>query len=129
MHPRRNLDGCGCAVGGHREQGKECPRGEILRHPNRATGGGWAPSTGQSPSDENVVSESVLMVAGERFRASLRSRRGHLYEYDYTWLTGPNDGYGFTVAGPFEQSEAEHKATIAGFLAEIDPATGYLRDD
>jgi hypothetical protein len=65
----------------------------------------------------------------EQFRVRLRPRHGLLYEYDYDWLTGPNEGYGFGVSGPFEESEDEHTARIRDFLADIDPATGYLRED
>lgn len=44
--------------------------------------------------------EWLISVEGERFRVRLRPRHGHLFEYDYTWLTGPNDGYGFGESGP-----------------------------
>jgi hypothetical protein len=73
--------------------------------------------------------EELLMVDGEQFRVRLRPRHGLLYEYDYDWLSGPNEGYGFGVSGPFEESEDEHTARIRDFLAHIDPATGYLRED
>jgi hypothetical protein len=33
------------------------------------------------------------------------------------------------MSGPFEQSDDEHRTRIQDFLAEIDPATGYLADD
>jgi hypothetical protein len=73
--------------------------------------------------------ERLFTVGAERFRVRLRPRYGPLFEYDYEWLTGPNDGYGFGMSGPFEQSDDEHRARIQDFLAEIDPATGYLADD
>lgn len=72
--------------------------------------------------------ERLLRVEGELFRVRLRSRHGSLFEYDYDWLTGPNDAYGFGLSGPFEQSDDEHKAHIRNFLAEIDPKTGYLAE-
>lgn len=71
----------------------------------------------------------VLSVGGEQFSVRLRPRNGRLYEYDYDWLSGPNDGYGFGMSGPFEETDAEHEARIRSFLAQIDPATGYLRED
>lgn len=73
--------------------------------------------------------EWLLSVEGERFRVRLRPRHGHLFEYDYDWLTGPNDGYGFGESGPFERGEAEHGARISWFLGEIDPAAGFLAED
>lgn len=74
-------------------------------------------------------SEWSVSVAGERFRVELRPRRGHLFEYDYTWLTGPNDGYGFGESGPVERGEPEHRERIRWFLGEIDPSTGYLAEE
>jgi hypothetical protein len=49
--------------------------------------------------------------------------------YHFDWLTGtPN--YGFTVGrsdgGPMSMREAEE--FIRGFLAQIDPETGYIGD-
>jgi hypothetical protein len=38
-------------------------------------------------------------------------------------------GYGFGMSGPFEQSDDEHRAQFRDFLADIDPATGYLVED
>lgn len=77
----------------------------------------------------NAGRERLLTVGGEGFRVRLRPRHGELYEYDYDWLTGSNYGYGFGVSGPFEQSDDDHRAQIRHFLADIDPATGYLRED
>ena len=71
----------------------------------------------------------MITVGRERFRVRLRPRHGPRYEYDYDWLTGPNNGYGFGVSGPFEHSDDDHKAQIRDFLADIDPSTGYLREE
>lgn len=73
--------------------------------------------------------EWLLAERGERFRVRLRPRRGHLYECDYDWLSGPNDGYGLGESGPIERGEAEHRVRIRWFLGEADPATGYLAED
>ncbi|HEY5784766.1 MAG TPA: hypothetical protein VIT65_08310 [Microlunatus sp.] len=83
-----------------------------------------------SPSRaEQFEIERILTVDQERFRVRLRRRRRRSSEYDYDWLTGPNAGYGFSSSGPIEQNDRDHRAQIRAFLAEIDPATGYLRDD
>ena len=43
-------------------------------------------------------------------------------------LSGPNPGYGFGVSPTPEPSHEQHVANIRGFLAQIDPATGYIGD-
>jgi hypothetical protein len=85
---------------------------------------GWAPAS-ERPSYDDV---RELTVDGERFRVGRRS--GEPCTYDYTWLTGPNDGYGFTTSMSLEHamSDAEHEQTLRDFLSGIDPATGYLGD-
>jgi hypothetical protein len=47
----------------------------------------------------------------------------------YTWLSGPNPGYGFGVSPTPSWTVEQHRAIIRDFLARIDPATGYLGDD
>lgn len=69
-----------------------------------------------------------LEVDGEVFVVSRRTSRGRLVEYDYAWLSGPNEGYGFGLSGPLHLDEEDHAANIRGFLAEIDPETGYLAE-
>ena len=64
---------------------------EVKRQPDLARPG-LAP-----PHPVDSESEQLLSVGRERFRVRLRRRHGPLYEYDYDWLTGPNDGYGFGV--------------------------------
>lgn len=64
--------------------------------------------------------------------------------HQVTWLTGPNAGYGYSgmLAGTSGMSPESIEAVIAvamgdderlrrdirAFLAEIDPATGFLRE-
>ena len=48
---------------------------------------------------------------------------------DYTWLSGPNPGYGFGLSPTRNLSLEEHQGNIRAFLADINPATGYLRED
>lgn len=85
---------------------------------------GWAPAS-ERPSYDDV---RELAVDGERFRVARRS--GESCTYDYTWLTGPNDGYGFTTSMNVEHTmtDAEHEQTLRDFLSGIDPATGYLAE-
>jgi len=64
-------------------------------------------------------------VGGERFLVRRRLRAEPPVEYDYTWLTGPNPGYGFSSSLPVEKNHDQHTATITDFLSNIDPATGY----
>ncbi|GAB3266159.1 hypothetical protein GCM10027586_20490 [Kineococcus gypseus] len=48
--------------------------------------------------------------------------------YDVTWLSGPNPGYGFSTqtfdGTPVSKERMER--SIADFLEQIDPQTGYL---
>lgn len=48
--------------------------------------------------------------------------------YDIEWLSGPNPGYGFTVASSnrTSMSRVRLEREIQSFLAGIDPATGHL---
>lgn len=63
-------------------------------------------------------------VDGETFAVRRRVDDGSNH---YAWISGPNDGYGFSSSGCFEPiSQEHHLAAIRGFLAEIDPTTGYL---
>jgi hypothetical protein len=45
----------------------------------------------------------------------------------YTWLNGPNPGYGFSVSPTVDDFE-EHQRNIRSFLSMIDPRTGYLEE-
>lgn len=65
-----------------------------------------------------------LTVDGETFAVRRRDDDGSNH---YVWISGPNDGYGFSMSGGCEPISHElHVAAIRGFLASIDPATGYL---
>ncbi len=48
---------------------------------------------------------------------------------DYSWLSGPNPGYGFSLSPTPNVSLDKHRENIRGFLAEIDPTTGHLGED
>ncbi|MBY8873872.1 hypothetical protein K7640_18750 [Micromonospora sp. PLK6-60] len=69
----------------------------------------------------------TLTVDGQEFR--VRVRVGEPRTYDFDWLTGPHE-YGFALSGPRDLvlSHAEMTQAIRDFLAQIDPATGYLAD-
>ncbi len=46
----------------------------------------------------------------------------------YSWVSGPNAGYGFTCvpSDGHRLSVEEHEAAIRDFLGSINPDTGYL---
>ncbi len=67
----------------------------------------------------------TLDVAGERFAIRRAGDGGTAYD----WLSGPNKGYGFVSSGTPNRSVEEHRQSIRGFLAMIDPDTGYIGDD
>lgn len=64
----------------------------------------------------------TLEVDGELFEVRPDRRGGT----SYTWLSGPNEGYGYGESPTADRSPDEHRASIRAFLAHINPATGYL---
>lgn len=74
---------------------------------------------------EADVASLTLEVDGEMFAL----RPGEFGGTDYTWLSGPNPGYGFSVSPTTNLSLDEHREYISDFLAMVDPTTGYIEDD
>ncbi|MGI5174739.1 hypothetical protein ACQEVZ_00195 [Dactylosporangium sp. CA-152071] len=79
---------------------------------------------GVCPVTEGATS-LTLEVDGELFALTPNEFGGT----DYAWLSGPNPGYGFGVSPTPNLSLDEHMEHIRGFLAQVDPATGYIEDD
>ena len=82
---------------------------------------------GVAPRPEGDGDPSLtLQVDGEVFtlRADAPGRGTH-----YTWVSGRNPGYGFTVSPTGDMPEEGHRENIRDFLAQIDPATGYIAED
>jgi hypothetical protein len=71
----------------------------------------------------------TLEVDGEQFavRIVVDPRSGYT-DTGYTWLSGPNDGYGFGIGGPPSPSWEQHRQRIREFLAMVDPTTGYIKE-
>lgn len=67
----------------------------------------------------------MVTVDGQDFRIRARAEEPGVYDFD--WLRGPYQS-GFTSAAgdraPLTPQEAEEH--IRGFLAQINPATGYI---
>ncbi|GGO68445.1 hypothetical protein [Nonomuraea cavernae] len=86
---------------------------------------GLAPEHTKPP---HIKNEPITMtVDGQDFR--IRERAGRPGEYDFDWLSGPHEyGFGITRAAGAAMTLAEMEEAIRGFLAEIDPATGYLKE-
>jgi hypothetical protein len=84
----------------------------------------------QRRSDPDSVSTFALEVEGERFavRIVVDPATGYT-DTGYTWLSGPNKGYGFGIGGPPEPSLEEHQQRIREFLGMVDQSTGYIEDD
>jgi len=74
---------------------------------------------------EPGVSSYTLEVDGELFGLRSDGQGGT----DYTWLSGPNKGYGFGLGPMPDQSLEAHRGNIRTFLAQIDPTTGYIEDN
>lgn len=82
---------------------------------------------GVRPETEGTadVTSLTLEVDGDVFALSPNEFGGT----DYTWLSGPNPGYGFGVSPTPNPSVDEHTENIRDFLALVDPTTGYIEDD
>jgi hypothetical protein len=76
-------------------------------------------------ASEAPVPSFTLEVDGEVFAV----RPGKLGGTEYTWLSGPNTGYGFSESPTPGRSLDEHRESIRNFLAQIDPTTGYIEED
>lgn len=67
-----------------------------------------------------------LVVDGEGFE--VRDRLDQPGTYDFTWLTGPDPGYGFTIrvhgGGPLSPAQLRREAR--DFLDQVDPGTGHI---
>ena len=74
---------------------------------------------------ESDVLPFTLVVDGEVFAIGPDKRGGT----DYTWLSGPNPGYGFGLSPTRDLSLDEHRENVREFLADIDPTTGHLKED
>lgn len=78
---------------------------------------------GIAPVEHDVAVLMELDVDGEVFEL----RPDEFAGTHYTWVNGPNPGYGFAVS-PTNAAVEEHRQKIRDFLAVIDPMTGYLRE-
>jgi hypothetical protein len=83
------------------------------------------PGVRPETEDEADVTSRTLEVDGEMFAL----RPGTFGGTGYTWLSGPNPGYGFSMSPTPNLSLDEHRKMIRDFLAMVDPATGYIEDD
>jgi hypothetical protein len=88
------------------------------------------PEPGLAPEHMRIKykDDPVMMtVDGQDFR--IRARAEEPGAYDFDWLSGPHD-YGFGISRPDDSamSLAEMEDAIRDFLAQIDPATGYIED-
>ena len=80
--------------------------------------------------DPGSVNTFALDVDGEQFDVHLAADPATGYtDTSYTWLSGPNEGYGFGIGGSPSPSLEEHRRRIREFLAMVDPTTGYIEDD
>jgi hypothetical protein len=85
----------------------------------------YVPSSA-SPDPDIYTDLGAVVVGGETFGVRRRDSDG---SHHYDWISGPNNGYGFSVSGGGAPvGEEWHTRAIRDFLAGIDPATGYLAD-
>jgi len=87
------------------------------RYDDRTALPGVAPHEATAPATR-------LECDGEVFEV----RRDEHGGTSYTWLSGPNPGYGFGMS-PASDDVEQHLRNIRGFLTMIDPRTGYIEED
>lgn len=83
------------------------------------------PGVQPKPEGETALPSLTLEVDGEVFALRPDQQGGT----DYTWVSGPNPGYGFSLSPTPDMSLDEHRVNIRDFLAMVDPATGSIEDD
>jgi hypothetical protein len=76
------------------------------------------------PSEPTYGPALTIEVDGEAFEFRPDGRGGTHYD----WLSGPNDGYGFTTSPTEGSSLDDHRGFIRNFLGQIDPAAGVIGD-
>lgn len=88
-------------------------------------GEGWVYAP--APPDMRSYTElGNFTVDGETFAVRRRDDDGAMH---YDWISGPNDGYGFSSSGSSDPlSHDQHVDSIRDFLSAIDPATGFFYD-
>jgi hypothetical protein len=67
-----------------------------------------------------------LRYGSETF--AIREDPDHPGCWHYSWVSGPNPGYGFTQARSdgLQPTPTDHRAAVRGFLSSVNPETGYL---
>jgi hypothetical protein len=67
-----------------------------------------------------------MSVDGEEFEVSRPD--GRPGTYNFTWLTGPNPGYGFgfSTHPPVPADREQLEEAVRDFLAQVDPDTGHI---
>jgi hypothetical protein len=100
----------------------DLPRCHAWRMKQRE-GGDWAAVPSIAP--EAVAAPATqLECDGEIFEL----RPDEFGGTHYTWASGQNPGYGFSVS-PTPTDMEQHQTNIRSFLSMIDPTTGYIEED
>lgn len=90
---------------------------------DKQEGGDWNALPGIAPQ-EDTAPATQLECDGE----IIELRRDEFGGTHYSWLSGPNPGYGFSVS-PTADDVEQHQTNIRSFLSMIDPRTGYIEED
>lgn len=107
--------------------GAETANGGVMDRTYAGDGGAdpsAVPGLDLDHASEPGLADTTLEVDGDVFTLRPDEHGGT----GYTWLTGPNGGYGFGTSPTPNWSMDAHRENVRLFLAQIDPATGYLED-
>jgi hypothetical protein len=87
-------------------------------------GGRWTVLPGIAPQEDGAPA-AQLECDDEIFEL----RPDEFGGTHYSWLSGPNPGYGFSMSPTGDDDVEQHQTNIRGFLSMIDPRTGYIEED
>jgi hypothetical protein len=90
---------------------------------------GLWPATLQWCEARSMTRRFQIVVDGQTFEVTEQVRKGSPV-LDFTWTSGPNDGYGFSAGTSNGEHITQDQATdlVRAFLRDVDPGTGYLTD-
>ena len=82
----------------------------------------WCPCPESPPAEPPIR----ITVDGQEFE--VRMQADHPGHYNYTWISGPNPGYGFGSGSSdgLPCSLRDHEDAIRDFLSDVDPNTGNI---
>jgi hypothetical protein len=85
-------------------------------------------SAGWSAYESSSAGEPAVRITVDGEVFDVTAQPDHPGQYHYEWISGPNPGYGFSVASSDGRPSTmvDHERAIRNFLSHVDPETGYI---